>query len=246
MRVLIYSFQLLAVCLLSIGTVASYADQADFADSYSGEVNGYAWVLHLKRNTAFASMITGQLETHRDGRRYMLVGNINSDTIAGSFKSYYGSDAASADQQFKIELQPDGRVKLALTSFDDFPAAGIVLDAKSADATADPELVGIWFTEPEVGRNIDNPYIGEQWVVEFYDDGTMCETSFDVDSRQNLDKPAGKCPINKRVKWKASEGQIYTAKYPGQWEVQFKYRLMGGRLIMSYDDGERRVANISD
>ncbi|MGJ8687232.1 MAG: hypothetical protein ACSHWQ_07115, partial [Spongiibacteraceae bacterium] len=67
MRVLKYGFQLLAIYLLGIGAVASYADQENFADGYSGNINGYAWVLSLKRNAAFASMVTGLLETHRDG-----------------------------------------------------------------------------------------------------------------------------------------------------------------------------------
>ncbi|WP_372863891.1 lipocalin family protein [Spongiibacter sp.] len=223
--------------LLSLTLAPALATAAidGFHDRYTATVSGQTWVLYLDGSRSFPSMVSAKLQMGDALNRHMLLGSIEGTTITGSYKPLYGG-AMAEEKPFSLQRISDNSVRLVLAG------QQLLMSAGQQQAPVDDTIIGTWNSDTKLGINTRNPYMGEQWSIHFRADGTVCETTYMVDSRQpsQYRDPCDKAPSQQ---WKAENGKIHYSNADGQWQEQFNYRIMGGRLVVSYPGGLRRVTS---
>ncbi len=219
----------------TLASISAHAGIEGFHDRYTADVNGQTWVLYLGGNRGLPSMISAKLQMGDALNRHMLLGSVEGKEITGSYKPLYGG-AMAEEKPFRLQRISDNSVRLVLAG------KQLLMSANQQEAPIDDTIIGTWHSDAKLGLHVDNPYMGEQWSIHFRADGTACETTYMVDSR----KPAPQrdpCDKAASQRWKAENGKIHYADDKGQWQEQFNYRIMGGRLVVSYPGGERKVTN---
>lgn len=217
------------------------AELSGFQDRYFADVDGSTWVLQLEANKTFQSMVTAKLQMGDTRNRYLLMGGVDNTQIKGSYKPLIGSSDLGGERSFEIRRIDDSRLRLTLNDDKGKVKEQLTFSANSQQAPIDTAIIGMWFTSAEPNGKLDQPYLGEQWAISFRDDGTLCEASYSVDTRKPQ-TPKDPCQSGIERRWKAVDGKVYTNDNE-EWAMQFNYRLMGGRMVVSYPGGKRRVAN---
>ncbi|CAA0097442.1 hypothetical protein [Zhongshania aliphaticivorans] len=221
------------------------AEVSGFQDRYFADVDGNTWVLQLEANKTFQSMVTAKLQMGDTRNRYLLMGGVNKMQITGSYKPLFGSsDNVGGERSFEIQRIDDSRLRLTLNDDNGKTKERLIFTANTQQAPIDTAILGTWFTIAEPDGKLDQPYLGEQWAISFKDDGTLCEASYGVDTRK-AQTPKDPCGGGIERRWKAVDGKVYTIDKNEEWAMQFNYRLMGGRMVVSYPGGKRRVANMA-
>lgn len=236
--------RLLVLWILGLSSTLSAASDKEFRNRYIAEVNDQTWVLNLDSRRSFASMISAKLQMGDALNRMILLGNIDEGLITGTYKPLRVS--AMADEKiFTLQWIDDRSVRLTLDGANALARHGITLHADANVNPVDDALVGRWYSDVTPGIDAQNPYMGQQWSIQFQDDGSLCEDSRRVDSRQPP-QDYSPCEQGSKHLWKAENGKIHVADDNGNWSLKFDYRLMGGRLVVSYPDGQRRIASRPD
>ncbi|MFT6552799.1 MAG: hypothetical protein ACJA1I_002856 [Zhongshania marina] len=220
------------------------AELNGFQDRYFADVDGSTWVLQLETNKTFQSMVTAKLQMGDTRNRYLLMGGVDNTQIKGSYKPLIGSSDFGGERSFEIRRIDDSRLRLTLNDDKGKVKEQLTFTANSQLAPIDTAILGTWFTTAEPDGKLNQPYLGEQWTISFRDDGTLCEASYSVDTRKSQD-PKDPCRNGAERRWKAVDGKVYTYDKNEEWAMQFNYRLMGGRMVVSYPGGKRRVANMA-
>jgi hypothetical protein len=226
---------------LLVTSPGSHAAVDGFRDHYVSEVDGQIWTLHLEANRTFSAMVTAKLQLGGADRRYILLGRLNSRQIEGSYKPFLSSTLTAQDQPFTLHRLTKDSIRLRLKNQPDFPVSGVVFTADTALTAVDNALIGIWATEPKLGGHTGNPYLGEQWQIHFRADGSLCEDTVETDKRKPQ-APSDPCDAVTPSQWKSEDNRVMMLS-DHDWQYKFTYRIMGGRLVVSYPDGMRRVAN---
>jgi|GEM_PF-1081544 hypothetical protein len=229
-----------------LGSEGARAEVNGFQDRYFAEVDGSTWILQLAPNKTFQSLVTAKLQMGDTRDRYLLMGGLSGNQISGSYKPILGTTATfDGERRFEIKRLSENSLRLSLKDESGKTGQQFDFTSNAAQAPIDSAIIGTWLTIAEPEGNLDKPYSGEQWAVRFMEDGTLCEDSYTVDTR----KPQVEqdpCLNAQARRWKAVDGKIYIADSEENWALQFNYRLMGGRMVVSYPGGKRRVANIAD
>lgn len=223
-----------------------HAEVSGFQDRYFAEVDGSTWVLQLETNKTFQSMVTAKLQMGDTRNRYLLMGGLRNSQITGSYKPLMGnSDSFRGERRFEIKRLTEKTLRLTLNDENGKPNQNLNFTSNATQAPIDTAILGTWLTIAEPAGSLNKPYSGEQWAIRFIDDGTLCEDSYTVDTRKpQVQKDP--CLTAQQRRWKAVDGKIYTANNNEDWAMQFNYRLMGERMVVSYPGGKRRVANMAN
>lgn len=222
-----------------------HAEVKGFQNRYFTEVDGSTWVLQLDPNTTFQSMITAKLQMGDTRNRYLLMGGLSKDQITGSYTPLMGSaDTFRGERRFEIKRLSDNSLRLSLSDENGKISQSLSFTANAEQAPIDTAILGTWLTAPEPAGSKAKPYSGQQWTIRFMNNGTLCQHRYTVDTRK---PPLAQDPCLKAPKqhWKAVDGKVYTAKNEDDWALQFSYRLMAGRMVVSYPGGKRVVANMA-
>lgn len=234
--------KLLILWILGLSSAA--ASDADFHNRYIADVNGQTWVLNLDNSRSFATMISAKLQMGDALNRMILLGSVDDGLITGTYKPLRGG-AMAEENIFTLQRIDERSVRLTLDGSNVLAGRGITLRADAALAPVDEALVGRWYGDVSPGIDRQNPFMGQQWSIQFRDDGSLCEDARRVDSR-HPPQDYSPCERGDTQRWKAENGKLLIADDNGNWSLKFDYRLMGGRLVVSYPDGERRIASRPD
>lgn len=228
-------------------SMLSHADVGRFKDRYFADVDGSTWILQLETNKTFQSMVTAKLQMGDTRSRYLLMGGIKTNQITGSYKPLIGNtDTYQGERRFEIKRLNENSLRLTLIGENGKTQERLTFTANARKAPIDSAIIGLWQTDAEPAGNLKSPYSGEQWTIRFMEDGTVCENSYTVDTRKPQ-TPHDPCLTSQERRWKAVDGKVYTtANSADDWTMQFNYRLMGGRMVVSYPGGKRRVATMTD
>ena len=229
------AFMRIGLLSLMLCSLPSRADAGGFHERYSAKVDGQTWVLYLNAQRSFPSMISAKLQMGDALNRYILLGSIDGSVITGSYKPLRAG-AMAQEKSFSLTRTGDNSISLTL---DD---QHFTLSANDQLTPVDDALIGTWSSDAKLSGNADNPYMGEQWSIHFRADGTACEASRTVDSRHTA-AYQDPCSSAESHRWKAENGKIHFADDSGKWREKFTYRIMGGRMVVSYPGGKRRVTS---
>ncbi|WP_372878589.1 hypothetical protein [Spongiibacter marinus] len=225
----------LGLLSLLLSPLCASASTEGFRERYSSDVDGQTWMLHIDSGRSFPSMISAKLQMGDALNRYILLGSVNGTVITGSYKPLRAS-AMAEEKPFSLTLIGQDSVALTLDG------ERYTLSANDQLAAVDDALIGTWSSDAKLGGSIDNPYMGEQWSIHFRADGTACEATRMIDSRR-ASSYQDPCSQADSHRWKAENGKILFADDRGEWREQFTYRIMGGRMVVSYPGGQRRVTS---
>ncbi|WP_269617579.1 hypothetical protein [Zhongshania sp. BJYM1] len=226
-------------------SVLLHADVRGFQDRYFADVDGSTWVLQLETNKTFQSMVTAKLQMGGTRNRYLLIGGLKDSQITGSYKPLIGNtDTYKEERRFEINRLNENSLRLTLSDENGKAKQSLTFNANAQQTPIDTAILGTWLTDAEPAGSLKNPYSGEQWTIRFMEDGTLCENSYTVDTREPQ-IPKDPCLTSQEQRWKAIDGKVYTTTGSEDWTMQFNYRLMGGRMVVSYPGGKRRVANMT-
>lgn len=215
--------------------LAGFAISEGFQDRYTAEVDGQTWVLYIDNRRSFPSMLSAKLQMGETLNRYILLGSIENQVVTGTYKALRAA-AMAEEKPFSLRRTGDASIELALEN------RALTMTADTSLAPVDDAIIGTWSSEPKIGSSSSNPYLGKQWSIHFRADGTACEATRMVDSRGPVSYQ-DPCARSSSQRWKAENGKIHYADDSGDWQMQFNYRIMGGRLVVSYPDGSRVVTN---
>ncbi|WP_320837869.1 hypothetical protein [Zhongshania sp.] len=238
-----YFFWLLS-CWVCITPLSGFANIDDFQERYFAEVDGSTWALHIDSSHTFQHRVTAKLQMGNTRERYLLIGNIDGKRIKGSYQKPIRISQSSEELRFELLRLDDSRVQLNLSNALGKNLGQTILSANRHQNPIDTAILGTWYSVAEPGASASNPYLGEEWAIRFGANGELCESLYLVDTRtqKNHQDP---CSQPSSQRWKAVDGKIYTA-VGENWQLHFNYRLMGGRLVVSYPSGKRRVANLAN
>lgn len=211
---------------------------------YFAEVDGNIWALHIDAKHSFQHRITAKLQMGNTRERYLLIGNMRGQSITGSYQKPLSFSQSAEERRFALHRLDNHRVELSLQDTQGAVVSKVVMSADHHQEPIDTAILGTWYSVAEPGASTSNPYLGEEWAIRFNANGELCESLYLVDTRthNNHQDPCTK-PSSQR--WKAVDGKIYTT-VDETWQLHFNYRLMGGRLVISYPSGKRRVANLAN
>ncbi len=232
------------ICWASMSPLSSIASIDGFQERYFAEVDGSTWTLQLTSSQTFQRRVTAKLQMGNARARYLLIGNVDGKHIKGSCQTPIGSSHAAEDLLFDIQRIDESHIELSLTNASGKRVSKTILSTDIQQNPIDTAILGTWYSVAEPGASSNNPYLGEEWAIRFSENGKLCESTYLVDTRtrKNHRDP---CTTPSSQRWKAVDGKIYTAA-DEDWQLEFNYRLMGGRLVVSYPGGKRRVANFAE
>jgi hypothetical protein len=222
-----------------------HAEVKGFQNRYFAEVDGSTWVLQLDPNMTFQSMITAKLQMGDTRNRYLLMGGLSKDQITGSYTPLMGSaDIFRGERRFEIKRLSDNSLRLSLRDKNGEISQSLSFTANAERAPIDTAILGTWLTATEPAGSKAQPYSGQQWTIRFMDNGMLCQHRYTVDTRKT---PLAQDPCLKaqEQRWKAVDGKVYTARNGNDWALEFSYRLMAGRMVVSYSGGKRVVATMA-
>jgi hypothetical protein len=229
---------------LCITPLSGFENIDDFQERYFADVDGSTWALHIDSSHTFQHRVTAKLQMGNTRERYLLIGNIDGKRIKGSYQKPIRISQSSEELRFELLRLDDSRVQLNLSNALGKNLGQTILSANRHQNPIDTAILGTWYSVAEPGASASNPYLGEEWAIRFGANGELCESLYLVDTRtqKNHQDP---CSQPSSQRWKAVDGKIYTA-VGENWQLHFNYRLMGGRLVVSYPSGKRRVANLAN
>lgn len=232
-------------CWVFTTPLSGVASVDGFQERYFADVDGSTWALHIDSRHTFQHRVTAKLQMGNTKSRYLLIGNVDGKRIKGSCQKPIGSTQSSEELQFEILRLDENRVQLSLINTAGKNISQTIMHADSHQNPIDSAIIGTWYSVAEPGASASNPYLGEEWAIRFTASGEVCESLYLVDTRsqKNHKNP---CATPSSQRWKAVDGKIYTAANDSDWQLQFNYRLMGGRMVVSYPSGKRRVANLAE